>query len=98
MASFWLLFTAAGTASYRPKKWQQYKEVNKKAVEQAEQATILTPCQTRQAAQDFFLTFDEEPFLPVKCKSGPGREKGTPVNQRTRHKVVKKSTLVLDTS
>lgn len=95
MASYWLLFTAAGSASYRPKKWQQYKEVNKKAIEQD---TLLTPCQARQAAESFFLTFDSSPFLPVKCKSGPGRQKGTPVNQRTRFKVVKKSTIIPDTS
>lgn len=95
MASYWLLFTAASTATYRPKKWQQYKEVNKKVTEKG---TMLTPCQTRQAAQGFFLTFDNEPFLPVKCKSGPGREKGTPVNQRTRFKVVKKSSTIHDTS
>lgn len=95
MASYWLLFTAAATATYRPKKWQQYKEVNKKAVEQD---VLLTPCQVRQAAQGFFLTFDSKPFLPVKCKSGPGREKGTPVDQRTRYKVVKKSSTIPDTS
>ena len=88
MAAFWLLFTAASSATYKPKKWQQYKEVNKKAVEQD---TILTPSQVRQAAQGFFLTFDKEPFLPVKCKNGPGRQKGTKINQRTRYKVVNKS-------
>ncbi len=95
MSAYWLLFTAATTATYRPKKWQQYKQVNKKAVETD---TMLTPCQARQAAQDLFLTFDSTPFLPVKSKSGPGREKGTPVNQRTKHKVVKKSIPIPDTS
>ncbi len=95
MAAFWLLFTAASSASYKPKKWQQYKEVNKNT---AEPNTILTPCQVRQAAQNFFLTFDKTPFLPVKCKNGPGRQKGTPINQRTRYKVVKKSAQTPDTS
>ncbi len=95
MSAFWLLFTAAASAMYRPKKWQQYKPVNKTAVKTQ---SNLTPAQTRQAAQDYFLTFDNNPFLPQKCKSGPGREKGTPINQRTRHKVVKKSTAVPDTS
>ena len=51
----------------------------------------MTPSQVRQAAQGFFLTFDKEPFLPVKCKNGPGRQKGTKINQRTRYKVVNKS-------
>ncbi len=95
MTAFWLLFTAAASAMYKPKKWQKYKPVNKQAVEQD---ADLTPCQVRQAAQDFFLTFDNTPFLPVKCKSGPGREKGTKINQRTQYKVVKKSALVPDTS
>ena len=54
MAAFWLLFTAASSATYKPKKWQQYKEVNKKAVEQD---TILTPSQVRQAAQGLFFDF-----------------------------------------
>ena len=95
MASLWLLFAASTDAAYRSKKWQQYKEVNKKG---AEQDTILTPSQTRQAAQDLFLTFDKQPFVPVKCKKGVGREKGTPVIQRTRHKVVKKALIKLDSS
>ena len=95
MAAYWLLFTAADTAKYQPKKWQQYKAVNKKAMQEE---VILTPCQTRQAAESFFLTFDKEPFLPVKCKKGLGRKKGTPVTQRTRYKPVKKSIVVLDTS
>jgi hypothetical protein len=95
MAAFWLLFTAASSATYKPKKWQKYKAVNKKATEPN---TILTPSQVRQAAQDFFLTFDSTPFLPVKCKNGPGRQKGTPINQRTRYFVVKKSTPVIDSS
>ena len=95
MAAFWLLFTAASDAIYKPKKWQKYKQVNKKATEPN---TTLTPCQVRQAAQDFFLTFDKTPFLPVKCKNGPGRQKGTPINQRTRYKVVKKSAPAPDTS
>ena len=95
MSAFWLLFTAATSANYKPKKWQQYKHVNKQA---AEPGTTLTPCQVRQAAQNFFLTFEETPFLPVKCKNGPGRQKGTLINQRTQYKVVKKSALTLDTS
>lgn len=95
MTAYWLLYTAADTATYQPKKWQQYKPVNKSATEQG---TILTPCQTRQAAESFFLTFDKEPFVPVKCKKGSGRKKGTPVNQRTRYKPVKKSVAVSNTS
>ena len=95
MTAFWLLFTAAGTATYRPKKWQQYKTVNKKATTQD---VLLTPCQVRQAVQDYFLTFEQDPFLPIKCKSGPGRQKGAKIGQRTQYKVVKKSTPAPDTS
>jgi len=59
---------------------------------------MLTTCTARQDAHDLFLTCDRAPFLPVKYKSGPGREKGTPVNQRTKQKVVKKSIPIPDTS
>ena len=104
MTAFWLLLTTPSSATYRPKKWEQYKDINKNAVEKKqqqqdrEQDQLLAPCQSRQAAQDYFLTFDSTPFLPVKCKSGPGRKKGDTVDQRTRHKVVKKSAVIPDTS
>lgn len=92
MTAFWLLFTAAPDVKYQPKKWQQYKEKNKKASQQTDkEQVILSPCQTRQAAQALFLTFDSQPFTPQKSKKGQGREKDTTLYPRTRHKVVKKN-------
>jgi len=88
MTSFWLLFTACKDATYKPKKWQQYKDVNKKA---AQPDVLLTPSQTRQAAESFFLTFDNKPFLPKKSKKGKGREKGVKITPRPEYEVVKKT-------
>lgn len=99
MTAFWLLFTAARDVKYTPKKWQQYKVKNKKAVEQTDKnEVILSPCQTRQAAQALFLTFDKSPFTPQKSKKGKGREKDTIRPLRNRHKVVKKNNQKVNSS
>lgn len=73
MTSFWLLFTACKEATYKPKKWQQYKPVNQQATESE---AILTPNQTKQAAERFFMTFDAQPFTPQKSKKGKADKKG----------------------
>ena len=92
MTSFWLLFMVSKEGTYIPKKWQQYKPVNKK--HQAEQGKTLrlTPSQSKQAAEKLFLTFDSAPFRPQNSKKGLGRKKGITLSQRTKHDVVKKTT------
>lgn len=45
MTAFWLLFTASPDVKYQPKKWQQYKEKNKKASQKTDtEQAILSPC------------------------------------------------------
>lgn len=92
MAAYWLLFAASKEVTYQPKKWQQYKPVNKKVVEHSTSSKIvrLTPNQTKQAAERLFSTFDPSPFRPQNTKKGKGRAKGTKLEPRTRYKVVKK--------
>ena len=84
----WLLWAAAKEAAFQPKKWRQYLPENKNTQERA----VLSPTQTRRAAEKLFLTFDPSPFKPQKSKKGRPRQKGEKQNQRIRYKVVKKST------
>lgn len=90
MMSFWLLFTAKDEVTYIPKKWRQYKETKRQATDGKETAS-LTPSQTKQAAQAFFLTFENSPFLPKTSNKGKGRAKDTIITKRIRFPVVKKS-------
>ena len=46
---------------------------------------------TRKAAESFFLTFDQKPFLPKKSKKGNGREQGTQMPPKPRYHVVRKT-------
>jgi len=93
MMSFWLLFFSKDEMKYNPKKWQQYKEVNKKATSKSKAvaAMPLTPNQAKQAAESLFLTLDPTPFLPKISNKGKGREKDTKIKPRIRHPVVRKS-------
>lgn len=84
----WLLYVMRNEAQYVPKKWQQYSLKEK----QAAQGQTLSMAQCRKAAEKLFLTFDPNPFKPVKSKKGKGRQKGQTQAQRTRYKVVKKTT------
>jgi hypothetical protein len=84
----WLLWSAAKEAAFQPKKWRQYLPENKNIDNQS----ILSPTQTRRAAEKLFLTFDPSPFKPQKSKKGRPRQKGEKQSQRTRFKVVKKTT------
>jgi len=86
MAS-WLLYTARDEVDYQPKKWQSYLKAEKQAVESKK----LSIAQVYKAAQNLFLTFDPEPFIPIKSKKGKGRQKGQTQIQRTRYEVVKKT-------
>lgn len=86
----WLLFTASeeiGQVSCPV--WQKYMPKNKAA--QGQPHLPLTIAQTQRAAHLLFCTFDQGPFLPLKCKKGKGRQKGRTFPQRTRFKVVKKT-------
>jgi len=83
----WLLWSAAKEAAFYPKKWRQYLPENKNVAEQP----ILSPTQTRRAAEKHFLTFDLRPFQPQKSKKGRPRQKGEKQCQRTQYKVVKKT-------
>jgi len=83
----WLLYTASDEADFKAKAWRKYLPENK-----IEQGQRLTIAQTRHAAESLFLTFDPEPFKPVKSKKGRPREKGETQNQRTEYPVVKKTT------
>ncbi|MEM9078967.1 MAG: transposase [Bacteroidota bacterium] len=84
----WLLWSAAKEADFKPKKWRQYLPENK----DTENQPILSPTQTRRAVEKLFLTFDLTPFKPQKSKKGRPRQKGEKQSQRTRYKVVKKTT------
>jgi hypothetical protein len=76
----WLLFTARNDLTNKPKKWQQYLPSEKPSPNQA-----LSLAQAQKAALMYLLTFDPQPFLPVKSKPGPGRQKGMRQPQRTKY-------------
>lgn len=84
----WLLYAASNEADFQPRKWEQYLPKNK----QVKFAPRLSLSQVRKVAQKLFLTFDPEPFKPIKSKKGKGRQKGQTFEPRKRHKVVKKNT------
>jgi len=86
--TIWLLYASSGEVKFIPKKWRQYLPANKAAENQPR----LSIAQTRHAAQDLFLTFDPQPFIPKESKKGRPREKGETQTKRNRYKVVKKKT------
>lgn len=83
----WLLYVMRQEAHYVPKKWQQYEPKEK----QAAQGQALSMAQCRKAAEKLFLTFDPNPFKPLKSKKGRGRQKGQSQGLRPRYRVVKKN-------
>ena len=68
--AMWLLWSASEEVEKVCEKWQQYSEPK------AEKGGRLTPSQTRKGLERLILTFDEEAYLPKKCKKGKGRKKG----------------------
>lgn len=84
----WLLYVTSGEATFKPKKWRRYLEENKNVQNQDR----LSMAQTHKAAQALFLTFDDEPFKPLKSKKGKPRKKGQKQTPRAKHPVVKKHT------
>jgi len=85
----WLLYVAAGEADFKPRKWRRYLNQNKNVGQQSR----LSLAQTHKSTQTLFLTFDPEPFKPLKSKKGKPRQKGQTQTPRKRHPVVKKTTL-----
>ncbi len=86
----WLLFTARQEIGQTCcPVWQKYLPKNKAAQDQPQ--LPLTIAQTQRAAHLLFCTFDQTPFLPLKCKKGKGRTQGQKFTQRTKFKIVKKS-------
>ena len=84
--SVWMLFTARKQIDNRPKKWQQYNAAEKNTTERA-----LSMAQTHKAILPYLLSFDPTPFLPLKLKPGPGRQKGWTQTLRARYRYVKKA-------
>ena len=83
----WLLYTAKDEVDFQPRKWRKYLPQNQPGKCRGQ----LTIAQTRHAAQDLFLTFDQNPFIPRKSKKGRPRKVGETQIQRTRYEVVKKT-------
>jgi len=83
----WLLYTASEETRYQPRKWEQYLPKNK----QVKLGERLSISQTRKSIQNLFLTFDPEPFKPIKCKKGKGRKFGQRFQPRKRYPVLKKT-------
>lgn len=82
--AMWLLWAASEEVEKVCEKWQKYSEPK------AEKGGRLTPSQTRKGLERLILTFDEEAYLPKKCKKGLGRKKGSQLEPRKQYKVVKK--------
>jgi hypothetical protein len=82
--AMWLLWAASTEVEKVCEKWQKYSEPK------AEKGGRLTPSQTRKGLERLILTFEEEAYLPKKCKKGLGRKKGKRFEPRKQYKVVKK--------
>jgi hypothetical protein len=82
--AMWLLWSASEEVENICEKWQQYS--SPKVAKGGRQ----TPSQTRKGMERLLLTFEQEAYLPKKCKKGRGREKGQKCEPRKRYQVVKK--------
>jgi hypothetical protein len=67
----WLLYQVAQEAPKVTPKWQQYLPKEK-----IQNPMILSLAQAYKAAQNLFITFDKNPFLPQKSQKGKPRQKG----------------------
>jgi hypothetical protein len=72
--------------------WQQYSAKNKEVLfaQETNEKAELTPSQVRKRMANLFDTFDKTHYLPTKYKKGKGREKGTILTKREKHKTIKK--------
>jgi hypothetical protein len=82
--AMWLLWAASTEVEKVWEKWQQYSEPK------VEKGGRKTPSQTRKGLARLILTFEQEAYLPKKCKKGKGRKKGQKCEPRKQYKVVKK--------
>lgn len=82
--AMWLLWAASAEVENVCEKWQQY------SAPKTAKGGRKTPSQTRKGLERLISTFDEERYLPKKCKKGRGREKGQKFEPRTQYKVVRK--------
>jgi hypothetical protein len=82
--AMWLLWTASEEVENVCEKWQQY------STPKVAKGGRKTPSQTRKGMERLILTFEQEKYLPKKCKKGRGREKGQKLEPRKQYKVVKK--------
>lgn len=82
--AMWLLWAASEEVENVSEKWQQYN------APKVEKGGRKTPSQTRKGLAKLILTFEQEPYLPKKCKKGQGRKKGQKFEPRKQYKVVKK--------
>jgi hypothetical protein len=81
--AMWLLWRASAEVENVCEKWHQ------DSAPKVEQGGRQTPSQTRKGREGLILTFEQEPYLPKKCKKGRGRETGRKLAPRKRYKVVK---------
>jgi len=93
LASWWLMYAAKDEVKLKVPVWQQYSAKNKEVLfaQETNEKAELTPSQVRKGMENLFDTFDKTPYLPTKYKKGKGREKGTILTKREKHKTVKKS-------
>lgn len=83
----WLLYTARNKLKNKPKKWQSYKEKEKRADELG-----LTMPQAYKAMQSYLLDLDLDYLLPRKSKGGKGRQKGDKQIPRIKYNYSTKTT------
>lgn len=93
LCAWWLLYAAKEEVDLVCPVWQKYLPNQKTVVEAIEKAEKpnRTPSQVRKGISDLFHTFDKTPYLPRKYKKGQGREVGTIMTKRLKHKPYKKS-------
>lgn len=85
----WALWCAHDECSLVCKPWQKYLPKNQEAA--AKDAPKLSIAQARQSIKPLFSTFDLTAFRPGNYKKGKGRVKGTKLEPRIRHPVLRKA-------
>jgi hypothetical protein len=63
----WLWWTASEEVEKVCEKWKQDSSPK------VEKGGRKTPSQTRKGLERLVLTFEQEPYLPKKCRKGRGR-------------------------
>jgi hypothetical protein len=81
--AMWLLRSAS-------EEVEKVREMAEIQFTESRQRRQIDPPQTRKGWERLILTFEQEKYLPKKCKKGRGREKGQKCEPRKRYQVVKK--------